>query len=281
MLKFRRLLQCALVVGSLTGPAAGLAFGQNVGGAVHVGTLGFGGRITTALGSGINVRAGIDVVPPLTILVEEEDTEYEVKFPSPSVTAVLDLHPGGSGFRLSAGGGLLRRGPGDRRSPAGADGARGTRVHARRGRNDFGVARNLPDRTLPRSWLPVLMSPGEHVRKAGAGDRDHRRDLTRGPMRVGGGAPRVGHSPSSSSETGATLLKDPFQADGWTERHFSGSRRSHDGGPIHGVQRRKRWKVRLRSLRTKSRLRVGPHFAVNPSHRAESYGVPCTLLAGA
>lgn len=104
MLKFCRLLQCALVVGSLTGPAAGLAFGQNVGGAVHVGTLGFGGRITTALGSGINVRAGIDVVPPLTILVEEEDTEYEVKFPSPSVTAVLDLHPGGSGFRLSAGG---------------------------------------------------------------------------------------------------------------------------------------------------------------------------------
>ena len=93
----------ALMVGLLTVGAPQPALGQDVGGSVHVGTLGFGGRIATSLGNGINVRAGIDVVPPVTIQVEEEDIEFEVKFPSPSVTAVLDLHPGGSGFRLSAG----------------------------------------------------------------------------------------------------------------------------------------------------------------------------------
>lgn len=94
--------RCAFIVGLLMGPAALLASGQNMGGSVHVGTLGLGGRITRSIGDGINVRAGIDVVP-LTLSTVEEDVEFEVKFPSPSVTAVLDLHPGGSGFRLSAG----------------------------------------------------------------------------------------------------------------------------------------------------------------------------------
>ena len=50
----------------------------------------------------INIRGGVDFVP-VSIQIAEEDIEVEVEFPTPAATVVFDLHPGGSGFRLSAG----------------------------------------------------------------------------------------------------------------------------------------------------------------------------------
>ena len=95
------LLALALGFGAL--PAVGQS---NIGASLHVGTLGVGGRVVTALGDRVNIRGGVDFVP-FDLQVEETDVEFDFHLPSPVLTAVLDLYPGASGFRMSAGGLLL------------------------------------------------------------------------------------------------------------------------------------------------------------------------------
>ena len=65
--------------------------------------------MTVSLTNRINVRGGVDF-QPVSIQVpafgdEEngEGVEFNVELPTPAVTAVFDLFPGGSGFRVSAG----------------------------------------------------------------------------------------------------------------------------------------------------------------------------------
>ena len=108
--------RCAFIALLLASFHAGPALAQRVAPSVHVGTLGLGARVTTSLGGWINLRGGIDFVP-LDIQVEEEDVDFDVRFPSPSMTALLDLHPGGSGFRLSAGALYFWRVPGIEGTP--------------------------------------------------------------------------------------------------------------------------------------------------------------------
>ena len=65
--------------------------------------------MTVPLVNRINVRGGVDF-QPLSIQVpgfEDEENgegvEFNVELPTPAVTVVFDLFPGGSGFRVSAG----------------------------------------------------------------------------------------------------------------------------------------------------------------------------------
>jgi len=81
-------------------PAPGL--GQGVGGSVHLGTLGLGGRITLPLLGSVNLRGGVDF-QPVDLTRNHSDVTYDLSLPSPSVSALLDWHPGRSGFRLSGG----------------------------------------------------------------------------------------------------------------------------------------------------------------------------------
>ncbi len=86
----------------LLGLSASPAFAQKVEGSVHVGTLGIGAQVATPLGDRINLRGGIDF-QPVSFQVTVEDVDLDVELPSATVTAVLDLYPNESGFRLSAG----------------------------------------------------------------------------------------------------------------------------------------------------------------------------------
>ena len=54
---------------------------------------------------------------PLSIRIEEDDIDFDVVLPSPSLAALLDLHPGGRGFRLSAGALYFGRVPGIEGTP--------------------------------------------------------------------------------------------------------------------------------------------------------------------
>ena len=92
------LLALTLTFGAL--PAVGQS---NVGASLHVGTLGLGGRIVTALGDRVNIRGGVDIIP-VGLQVEELEVEFDFHLPSPVLTAVLDFYPSASGFRMSAGG---------------------------------------------------------------------------------------------------------------------------------------------------------------------------------
>ena len=78
------------------------ALAQRVEGSVHVGTLGIGAQVATPLGDRINLRGGIDL-QPVNFQATVEDVELDVELPAAAVTAVLDLYPNESGFRLSAG----------------------------------------------------------------------------------------------------------------------------------------------------------------------------------
>ncbi|MDE2772699.1 MAG: hypothetical protein OXI46_03200 [Gemmatimonadota bacterium] len=111
-----RVRPCAFIALLLAGLHAGPALAQRVAPSVHVGTLGLGARVTVSLGEWINFRGGMDFVP-LSVQVEEEGVDFDVKFPSPSTTALLDLHPGGGDFRLSAGAVYFRAVPGIEGTP--------------------------------------------------------------------------------------------------------------------------------------------------------------------
>ncbi len=97
-----RSLRFGFIVVLLLGLDASPALAQGVTGSVHVGTLGIGAQVATPLASRINFRGGIDF-QPVSFEVSVEDVDLDVELPSATVTAVLDLYPNDSGFRLSAG----------------------------------------------------------------------------------------------------------------------------------------------------------------------------------
>ena len=94
-----------LILGVLPAPASA----QGLGASVHVGTLGIGGRVAVPLGERVNLRAGADL-QPVAIEVDISDVMYDLKLPSPSLTVLLDVHLGGSSFRVSGGGVYFARG---------------------------------------------------------------------------------------------------------------------------------------------------------------------------
>ena len=97
-----RSLKFGFTVALLLGLDAFPALAQGVTGSVQVGTLGIGAQVATPLANRINFRGGIDF-QPVSFEVPVEDVDLDVELPSAAVTAVLDLYPNESGFRLSAG----------------------------------------------------------------------------------------------------------------------------------------------------------------------------------
>lgn len=97
-----RSLRFGFIVVLILSLDASPALAQGVTGSVHVGTLGIGAQVATPLASRINFRGGIDF-QPVSFEVPVEDVDLDVDFPAAAVTAVLDLYPNDSGFRLSAG----------------------------------------------------------------------------------------------------------------------------------------------------------------------------------
>ena len=100
-----RILVRVLLVGMTAAlgsrPAAGQGFGLDA--SVHAGSLGLGARVSMALfGSPLRLRAGFDY-QPMDIEVSLSDVKYAIDLPSPSLTALLDWHPGGGSFRVSGG----------------------------------------------------------------------------------------------------------------------------------------------------------------------------------
>lgn len=112
-----RRLGCGFVIVLLLGLDAPSVLAQRVGASFHGGTLGIGARVAAPLGSRINLRGGIDF-QPVGIEVTVEDVKFNVELPSPTVTAVFDLYPSESGFRLSAGALYFGRSPGLEGTPA-------------------------------------------------------------------------------------------------------------------------------------------------------------------
>ena len=88
--------------GLILGLVSASASGQGLGGSIHLGTLGLGGRVTVPVGAEVNIRAGVDLQP---ISIEESisDVDYDLNLPSPSFLALLDWHPGGGEFRATGG----------------------------------------------------------------------------------------------------------------------------------------------------------------------------------
>ncbi len=68
----------------------------------HAGTLGVGGDISLGLGRQLAVRAGGNV-QPWEPSREYSGVEFTLDLPTPTYTAMVDWHPGGSVFRLSGG----------------------------------------------------------------------------------------------------------------------------------------------------------------------------------
>ena len=63
--------------------------GQGLGGSIHLGTLGLGGRVTVPVGGEVNIRAGVDF-QPISIEQSISDVDYDLNLPSPSFSALLD-----------------------------------------------------------------------------------------------------------------------------------------------------------------------------------------------
>ena len=87
---------------SVLGLSPNAAYGQGLAGTVHLGTSGLGGRLAFPLGGQVNLRGGLDF-QPFAFEFSDEDIALHASLPSPTLSALLDWHPGGVGFRFSGG----------------------------------------------------------------------------------------------------------------------------------------------------------------------------------
>ena len=95
---------CAVVV--LAVVSCRVAVAEGLGLTAKAGTLGFGGDLSVGIFDQVNARIGINY---LNLNITREDVASEVKEISvaldlQTIAALLDWHPGGMGFRISAGG---------------------------------------------------------------------------------------------------------------------------------------------------------------------------------
>jgi hypothetical protein len=100
---FRRIGSGARFYGAvalLTLPGAATA--QAVAVSPHVGTLGVGADVSVALSDLVSLRGGLNF-QPYAPKADFEDIDYELNLPSPTLSGMVDLHVGGSGFRVSGG----------------------------------------------------------------------------------------------------------------------------------------------------------------------------------
>lgn len=98
-----RLAPLAMLFAAVLVPAAGRADAQGLGVGLKAGSAGAGLELTIGLSRSLNLRAGGQGFS-LTQTRTEFDTSYDAKAKLASGMVLLDLHPGGKGFRVSAGG---------------------------------------------------------------------------------------------------------------------------------------------------------------------------------
>ncbi len=75
---------------------------QSIAVSPHVGTLGLGIDAGVALSQAVSVRAGLNF-QPYAPEPDLSDVVFTLNLPSPSLSAILDVHPGGRSFRFSFG----------------------------------------------------------------------------------------------------------------------------------------------------------------------------------
>ncbi len=95
----RKVIRLGAMIAILGVPSAARA--QQVGAAVHLGTLGLGADVALAVQPKIGVRAGANFFP-FDIAIESSDVDYNLSLPSPQFLLLVDLYPLG-GIRLSGG----------------------------------------------------------------------------------------------------------------------------------------------------------------------------------
>lgn len=92
----------AVLLGGLLGMVAAPAAAQSLAVSGRISTLGIGAEAGIGAGSMVGLRAGFNV-QPFEPSREFDDIDFTLDLASPSYTLLLDLHPGGSGFRLTGG----------------------------------------------------------------------------------------------------------------------------------------------------------------------------------
>jgi len=75
---------------------------QSVAVAPHLGTMGIGADVSVALTDEVSIRGGANF-QLYSPEIDLSDVTYTLDLPSPSLGAILDVHPGGGGFRISVG----------------------------------------------------------------------------------------------------------------------------------------------------------------------------------
>lgn len=92
----------AFVLGLLATGIAGVCPAQGVGLAAKVGSTGVGADLTLGLARSLNVRLGAQAYTRSETRTEQE-IEYDADLKLVSGEILLDVHPGGRGFRVSGG----------------------------------------------------------------------------------------------------------------------------------------------------------------------------------
>lgn len=97
-----------MIVVAIAALAGQMVFAEGVGITAKAGTLGLGADLTVGLGEKVNARAGINALSyEFDVGGGDDDSESSEEIQSEldwqSIMAVLDWHPWGGGFRLSAG----------------------------------------------------------------------------------------------------------------------------------------------------------------------------------
>jgi hypothetical protein len=95
------MFRIALIAGVFTFGLSATATGQ-VGVAAHVGSLGLGADVGFAFSPILGVRLGANV-QPWAVSATVSDVALRGVPASPALTGFVDVHPGGSGFRLTGG----------------------------------------------------------------------------------------------------------------------------------------------------------------------------------
>lgn len=98
-----RSLRVVVVFGALMGLVAPVPSLAEVGVGGQVGTLGVQGFVVAPLGKYFSARLGAGVLPSWSFKVDSGDINYDFDMHLYTLGAMLDWHPGGSGFRVSGG----------------------------------------------------------------------------------------------------------------------------------------------------------------------------------
>lgn len=98
-----RTLVVLSMASALNGVLPGAVHGEGLGLGIRLGTAGAGVELTKSLSPRVNARLGGNLAGSYRYSAERSDVSYDLTLKPRSGTAMLDFHPGGGAFRVSAG----------------------------------------------------------------------------------------------------------------------------------------------------------------------------------